>query len=492
MTFSELQQQVKKIEPTLSAEGLMLVSLFMPLCESLVKENIELRAKVKSLEDKLAVNSTNSSKPPSKDDFKPPPHRSLREQSGKKPGGQLGHKGRGAGLRDNPDEIIAYQVAMCPDCEIDLRDIAADEIIRRQVEDIPPIVSIVTEHQIELKTCPCCHTQWQAGGCPEEIKHQFQYGPRIKAVSIYLSAFQFIPALRTKQMMKVFGVELSTGTLDNFRKTASRNLKGFMEQLRLSIIKSTAGFFDETGIKVGGLGHWVHVAATSLFSLFMLHPKRGRQAHDNMGILSFFKGILHRDDYHSYHDYPNAIHALCGAHFLRDLIYAIDLNGQHDWADPLIKLLVKIKKQAERSPQGIVDLRWQGRHRKEYQRLIALGLKNNPPALKSDGSVRGRTAQSKTVNLLLRLRDKEDEVLRFMTHQQARFDNNQAERDLRMNKVRQKVSGGFRSLQAGQEFMDVRSFIATAIKQGADPIEELVYLFTPGDRNHMRLARYPE
>ena len=133
MTFSELQQQVKKIEPTLSAEGLMLVSLFMPLCESLVKENIELRAKVKSLEDKLAVNSTNSSKPPSKDDFKPPPNRSLREQSGKKPGGQLGHKGRGAGLRDNPDEIIAYQVAMCPDCEIDLRDIAADEIIRRQV-----------------------------------------------------------------------------------------------------------------------------------------------------------------------------------------------------------------------------------------------------------------------------------------------------------------------------------------------------------------------
>ncbi len=470
----------------------MLVELFMPLCEAFVKENAELKAKVKSLEDKLAVNSANSSKPPSKDDFKAPKDRSLRKKSGRKPGGQHGHKGRGAELRDNPDEIIPYQVAACPDCKIDLRDIAADGVIRRQVEDLPPIRTMVTEHQIELKTCPCCNTQWQAGGCPEEIKHEFQYGPRIKAVSVYLSAYQFIPALRTKQMMKVFGVELSTGTLDNFRKSASRNLKSFMEELRLSIIKSAAGFFDETGIKVRGIGHWVHVAATALFSLFALHPKRGREAHDSMGILAFFKGLLHRDDYHSYHDYFDAIHALCCAHFLRDLIYAIERDGQHDWADPLIKLLVKIKEQAERSPDGIVDLRWQGRHRKEYRRLVALGIENNPPAIKKDGSVRGRTAQSKTVNLLLRLRDKEDEVLRFMTHEHARFDNNQAERDLRMNKVRQKVSGGFRSFQAGKEFMDLRSFIATAIKQGADPIEELVHLFTPGDSAYMRLARHPE
>lgn len=492
MTFAELQSQVRKIEPKLSAEGQMLVDLFMPFCEAFAKENAELKVKIKSLEDKLAINSTNSSKPPSKDDFKPPKDRSLRKKSGKKPGGQLGHKGRGAGLRDNPDEIIPYQVVVCPDCNIDLRAVTADEIIRKQVEDLPPIKTIITEHQIEVKTCPCCKTQWQAGGCPEDIKYEFQYGPRIKAISVYLSAFQFIPALRTKQLMEVFGVKLSTGSLDNFRKSASRNLKDFVEELRLSIISSCAGFFDETGIRVGGLGHWVHVAATHLFSLFMLHAKRGRQAHEQMKVLPFFKGILHRDDYHSYHNYPAATHSLCNAHFLRDLIYTIDRNGQQDWADPLIKLLIKIKEQAERSATGVVDLRWQGRHRKEYRRLVALGLENNPPAIKQDGSIRGRTAQSKTVNLLLRLRDNEDEVLRFMTHEHARFDNNQAERDLRMNKVRQKVSGGFRSAQAGKEFMDVRSFIATAIKQGADPVEELVRLFTPDNNDYMRLARHPE
>jgi transposase len=485
VTFAELKIQVTKIEPGLSAEGKMLVALFMPFCESQ-------QQKIKELEDKLAINSSNSSKPPSKDDFKPPKARYLRKKTTKKPGGQVGHKGLGGKLKDNPDDTINYFVGDCPGCGHNLKDVTPDGFIRKQIEDIPPLRTIVTEHRIELKTCPCCAVQWQAGGCPPEVRHEFEYGPRIKAICVYLSAFQFIPAKRTKQMMEIFGVELSTGTLDNFRKSASRKLEGFLDVLRLSIISSCAGFFDETGMKVKGLGHWAHVAATTLFSLFILHPKRGREAHDDMGVLKLFKGILHRDDYSPYHNYPWATHSLCVAHLLRDLIYAIDRNGQEEWADPLIKLLVKIKEQVERSKNGTLDRGWQGRHRKKYRRLIASGLDNNPLAVKKNGSTRGRTAQTKTVNLLLRLRDKEDEVLRFMTHAHARFDNNQAERDLRMNKVRQKISGGFRSLKAGQEFMNVRSFVATAIKRGADPVEELVKLFTPGNTDYMRLDRHPE
>lgn len=463
----------------------MLVDLFMPFCEAQ-------QATIKKLQDQLALNSSNSSKPPSKDDFKPPKARSLRTKSGKKPGGQPAHKGHKRKLSDNPDEIIPYVVDECPDCGKNLSGIAADGFIRKQVEDLPPIKTIITEHRIELKTCPCCAIQWQAGGCPQDIKHEFQYGPRIKAISVYLSAFQFIPALRTKQLMEVFGVKLSMGTLDNFRKSAARRLPTFLDTLRLSIIASCAGFFDETGMKVKGVSHWVHVAATKLFSRFRIHPKRGREAHEEMGILAWFKGILHRDDYHSYHAYPQATHALCVAHLMRDLIYAIDRDEQAEWADPMIKLLLQIKRQVEESPQGTVHRRWQGRHRKRYRELIRIGLENNPPTVKADGNQRGRTAQTKTVNLLLRLKDKEDEVLRFMTHALAQFDNNQAERDLRMNKVRQKVSGGFRSLNAAQEFMDIRSFVATAIKRGADPVEELVSLFTPGNGDYMRLARHPE
>lgn len=436
----------------------MLVDLFMPFCEAQ-------QATIKKLEDKLAVTSTNSSKPPSKDDFKPTKARSLREKSGKKPGGQLGHKGSKSRLIDNPDEIIPYTITACPGCGSNLSGVSPDGFIRKQVEDIPPLKTIVTEHKIEIKTCPCCAIQWQAAGCPEDIKHEFQYGPRVKAISVYLSSFQFIPAFRTKQLLKVFGVNLSTGTLDNFRKSAARQLPEFLETLRFSIVGYLCGFFDETGMKVKGVGHWVHVAATKLFNLFLIHPKRGREAHDEMDVLAWFKGILHRDDYHSYHNYPQATHSLCVAHLLRDLIYAIDRDKQGEWADPFVKLLLQIKQHKEESANGVVDSRWQGRHRKKYRELIAIGLKKNPPAVKEDGSTRGRTAQTKTVNLLLRLRDKEDEVLRFMTHALAKFDNNQAERDLRMNKVRQKVSGGFRSLVAAQEFMNIRSFVATAIKQ---------------------------
>ena len=483
VTFEELSAQVEKLRPALSAEGQMLVDLFMPFCEAQ-------QATIKKLEDKLAINSRNSSKPPSKDEHKPPKARSLRKKTGKQPGGQAGHSGRGHKLSDNPDDIFKYSVSTCEDCGNDLSQVAPDEILRKQVEDIPPLRTIITEHQVEIKTCPCCATRWQAGGCP--VIHEFEYGPRIKAISVYLSAFQFIPALRTKQMLKAFGVELSTGTLDNFRRSANRELADFIEKLRTSIISSCAAFFDETGIKVKGVGHWVHVAATTLFSLFLLHRKRGREAHSEMNVLPEYRGILHRDDYHSYHNYPNATHSLCNAHFLRDLIYAIDRDGQKGWADPLIKLLVRIKEQSEEAATGVVDVRWQGRHRKRYRELIAAGLKKNPPRVKKDGTAKGRTAQPKTVNLLLRLRDKEDEVLRFMTHTGARFDNNQAERDLRMNKVRQKVSGGFRSAKAGAEFMNVRSFVATAIKRQADPVEELVKLFTPGNTDYMRLAVHPE
>jgi transposase len=211
-----------------------------------------------------------------------------------------------------------------------------------------------------------------------------------------------------------------------------------------------------------------------------------------MNVLPHFTGLLHRDDYHSYHGYDQATHSLCKAHLLRDLNYAIERDAQASWARPLIKLLLKIKEQVERSDGGILCPAWQGRHRRAYRRLIEQGLKLNPPAVKQDGSRRGRTAQTKTVNLLLRFRDQEDAVLRFMTHTEACFDNNQAERDLRMNKVRQKVSGGFRSKRAGQEFMTIRSLVSTALKQGVDPIEQLVDVFTPGNESYMRLATYPE
>lgn len=511
VTFAELQSKVELIGPVLSAEGQSLVSFFMSFCE-LQQEHIDRQQehidrqqehihgqqeliesqqqRIKELEDRLATHSGNSSKPPSKDHFKPPKKRSQRKQSGKRAGGQPGHRGSGKRLSDTPDDIVEYTVSRCPDCGRNLKDVKADGFVRRQVEDLPPIKPVITEHRIELKTCPCCAVQWQAGGCT--INNEFEYGPRIKALCVYLSAYQFIPALRTKQLMSALGVNLSTGSLDNFRRRAARELVPFMALLKRSITTAGAAFFDETGIKVKGLGYWVHVAATTLMSLFCLHAKRGRQAHQDMGILAHFTGVLHRDDYHSYHAYDQATHSLCNAHLLRELQFAIERDAQAEWAAPLIELLLKIKEQVERCDGGVLCPTWQGRHRQAYRRLIEKGLELNPPKVKSNGARRGRTAQTKTVNLLLRFQAQEDAILRFMTHPEARFDNNQAERDLRMNKVRQKVSGGFRSEQAGEEFMSIRSLIGTAIKRAADPIEQLVAVFTPGDESYMDLAAYPE
>lgn len=317
------------------------------------------------------------------------------------------------------------------------------------------------------------------GGCPAEIKHKFQYGPGIKAVSVYASAYQFILLLRTKQMTKLVGVKLSTGTLDYFRKSASRNLPSFMAALRLSIINSAAGFFDEASIKVRGKGHWVQVAATGLFSFFALHPKRGSEAHDSMGIPAFLKGLLHRDDYRSYPNYLDAIHALCCVRFRRNLIHAIGRDGQNDWADLLIKLSVKIKRPGRAIPQWHSRPALAGAAVQRVPTLCCSGTREESPDHKRGRLVRERRAQSKTVNLLLRLRNKEDELLRFRRHEHARFDNNQNQLEQRMNKARQKVPGGFRSLQGGMEFMDIRSFIAAAIKQGLTLLEGLyIYSFS--------------
>jgi transposase len=305
---------------------------------------------------------------------------------------------------------------------------------------------------------------------------------------VYLSTHQFIPQGRIQDFLKLFGVELSTGTLNNFRRKGAKELAEFEALLQQKVSQAEAAYFDETGMKVNGLNHWVHVASTKVLSWFGIHHKRGRAAHEAFGILPNFKGIAHRDSYRSYDDYPESRDSLCNAHISRELEFAIERDEQAFWAKPMLDLLLTIKKQVEARTDQVADLRWQGRHRRRYEALIELGLAHNPPAIRPDGQARGHTKQSKTYNLLIRLRDRQADVLRFMTDPLAEFTNNQAERDLRMNKVRAKVSGGFRALTPAQEFMRLRSLIHTAIKQAACPMEILVQLFTPGNTDYLNLV----
>ena len=488
MTFAELKSTVSKLEPDLSDEGKMLVALFMPFIEAQQAHIEKLQARIKELEDQLAKNSKNSSKPPSQDPFRGHPKR---KEKGKRrsAGGQHGHEGKKAKLKDDPDDIVLYQVAYCPDCDQDLSDVKPNEVIRKQIEDIADLKSIVIEHQIEVKTCPSCGQQWQAGGC--DIQHEYEYGSGIKSLAVYLSTHQFIPQARIQSFLELFGVEISTGTLNNFRRKGAKELAEFERLLKEQVRQSDAAYFDETGMKISGVNHWVHVASTKWLSWFGIHRNRGRKAHEDFGILPKFHGVAHRDSYRSYDDYPQSADSLCNAHILRELEFAVQRNEQAFWAKPMQDLLLSIKKQVENRNDQVADIRWQERHRRKYQALIELGLNYNPPAVRPDGQVRGRTKQSKTYNLLIRLKERQDDVLRFMTNPLAEFTNNQAERDLRMNKVRAKVSGGFRALTPAQDFMLIRSFIHTAIKQGLSTMDVLKQLFTPNNEQYLFMV-YPD
>lgn len=479
MTFEELEKKVEALRPHLSPEGKLLVELFMPFCR-------ESQAEIKRLRDQLSLNSRNSSKSPSQDIHRPVKKRPPEDTPQRKPGGQKGHTGQGGKLKDNPDIIIPCTLTDCPDCGKDLTMEPLDEVIRKQIEDIPEIKTTVTEYQIEVKTCSGCGVQWEANGC--DLQHEFEYGSNIKSLAVYLSTYQFLPQKRIQALLGVFGVQLSTGTLNNFRKSAAKRIEPFIQALKQKLIEAPAAHFDETGMRVGGVSYWVHVASTMLLSFFGIHRNRGQKAHQDMGILPSFSGIAHRDAYRSYDAYEQSRDSLCCAHLLRELQFAIERDNQQQWAQPMIELLLTIKKQVEARTDLKADGRWQGRHRKKYRELIKQGLTMNPPAPRPKEQKKGATKQSKTHNLLIRFRDREDDILRFMEEPLAEFTNNQAERDLRMNKVRAKVSGGFRELTPAEEFMKIRSLISTAVKQSVCPLLTLSQVFKPGNVEFMKLV----
>lgn len=450
---------------------------------SLIKQ---LEERVKALEDQIAMNSRNSSKPPSQDINRPVKRRTDQAHPSRKAGGQPGHAGQGGKLKDNPDHVISYKLEDCPACGQDLRQVELEEIVRRQIEDIPPIKTVVTEYQMEVKTCPGCDVRWRARGC--EPQHEFEYGPGVKALAVYLSTYQFLPQKRVKELLGLFGVQLSTGTLNNFRKAAAKRLEPFIGVLRKALEQAPAAHFDETGIKVCGANHWVHVASTRMLSLFGIYRSRGRKAHEEMGVLPGFTGVAHRDAYRSYDEYEQNRDSLCCGHIVRELEFAIERDGQQAWAEPLKDLLLKANEHVASRKDGIAGKRWQGRYRGKYKALVKQGLEMNPEAGRSETQKRGATKQSKTRNLLLRLGGREDDILRFMADPLAEFTNNQAERDLRMNKVRAKVSGGFRNLKPAEQFMHIRSLIGTAVKQAVCPLQTLEMVFTQDNDGYMKLA----
>lgn len=432
-----------------------------------------LQERVKELERQQAKDSHNSSLPPSSDRFVRPA-KSLRQKSGKKPGAQAGHPGHHLEQVAIPDQVVIHEVPCCEKCQLDLRDIPAQFPERRQVLDLPPLRLWVSEHRVEEKQCPeCAHITRAA--FPSTIAAPAQYGTAIQALAVYLVEGQLVPYARTSQLLQeVLGVQLSVGSIATFVGACHRQLAEVETQIKAALITAAVIHQDETGLRVGTRGQWVHVCSTEHLTHYAAHPKRGREALKAIGMMAHFAGTSVHDGLASYQGYP-CRHALCNVHHLRELTF-IEEQLKQPWAAEMKELLLDMKEavdQARAAGKRELDVLALGRFHRRYDLLLAQGYQANAPPPTPKKVHGGRTKQNPARNLLDRLSTHKWQVLAFLSDFAVPFDNNQAERDLRMIKVQQKVSGCFRTDQGVASFCRIRSYLSTLRKQGAHLLSAL-------------------
>ncbi len=440
----------------------------------------QLEAEVKDLKGRLSKNSRNSSKPPSGDGFGKRT-RSLRRRSDKPSGGQKGHPGQTLEWCDAPDFIDRHRVTACTGCGASLAAVPADAVVARQVFDVPPLELLVSEHQAEVKCCPRCG-QANQGCFPAEASNVVQYGPRLKGMMVYLMEGQLLPSQRICELLSdLMGVRVSEGTLYSTREQCFERLEPIEQEIGQAIQAAEVVHFDETGLRVNQRLWWLHVAATDGLTYYFVHPRRGQAAIDEMAILPKFEGKAIHDGWQSYQRY-DCEHFLCNAHHLRELQYILEHFGQC-WAFQMSVLLVSLHSQVEAlKAEGISAL--SSEHltafAARYDAILDQGFDQNPmsPPDQHQPKKRGRAKRSPPRNLLERLRSHKASVLGFMHDFTVPFDNNQAERDLRMMKLKQKISGCFRSEEGARQFCRIRGYLSSLRKQGHNVLDALIELFS--------------
>ena len=439
--------------------------LFMSIIQVnaiLVKRTDELDKQIQDVQAKLHKNSRNSSKPPSSDEFVKP--KSQRKKSGKPTGGQKGHEGHTLKMSDSPDHRVVHTVDTCQGCGYTLEKVLPESVEKRQVFDLPPLQVEVTEHLAQSKLCPCCGKKSKA--CfPEQVTHPVQYGNNVKGLLVYLNQYQMVPYERLAELMgDVFNHPVSEGTLYNVNRVVYEALEPVEDEIVKQLIGSPVAHVDETGLRVEGKRQWMHVTSTERLTHYAYHGKRGSEATDSIGILPAFQGTAVHDFWKSYLNYK-CFHALCNAHHLRELTGIMELTSQK-WPQEMINLLLEIKanvdeKKMEKHTELGPGIR--ANYEARYDEILKKGFLVNPPPVKEKGK-RGRPKQGKARNMLNRLQEYRRETLAFMYDFRVPFDNNLAERDLRMVKVKQKISGVFRSSQGAKMFCRIRGYISTARK----------------------------
>jgi transposase len=435
----------------------------------------ELRAEVAELKRQLGMNSRNSSRPPSSDGLAKPAPKSLRGKSGRKPGGQEGHPGATLAQVTRKDlyEEIRHEPGACGGCGAGLAGAPEVGVERRQVFDLPPITVRVTEHQVVTRRCRC--GQVSSGVAPQGVNAPVQYGPGIAAIIVYLYMGQFLSKKRTAQALaELFGTPVSEGTVAAATTRAAGGLKGFLELVRGRITHAPVAHFDETGFRVAGKLHWVHSASTGKYSLITVHRKRGTKGMDHAGVLCGFAGVAVHDAWAPYDTYSRVTHALCNSHLLRELRAVADLAPAGQpwcWATQVCDSLLELKKRVEaaiEAGQPQLDAAMAAEQTGLLRSAVLLGIRQNQE--------RSTKTMAKHHALARRILDRQDDYLRFSTDFRVPFDNNAAEREIRMVKLRQKVSGCARTLAGARQFTAIRSYLATAAKHGIMFFQALVQL----------------
>jgi transposase len=442
-----------------------------PSYDELVGQVAELTARLEQalgriadLEARLKQSSSNSSKPPSSDGVAKPAPKSLRGRSGRGPGRPKGQDGVTLERFTDPDVVIRHVPDVCAGCGDSLADPVEFEMAWRQVVDVPPVKPHVTEHQLITVVCGCGHHT--TATAPPEATAPIVYGPRLAGIGVYLLHGQFLSVSRTAAALKdLFGAPVAAGTVAGWVK---RTALGIIDKVLPVIAGRIAGapvaHFDETGMRTAGRLAWLHSASTPTDVLLAVHPKRGTKAMDAIGILPKFAGVAVHDAWAPYDTYTGMIHALCNAHALRELIYVTDTaTGQvADLAAQAITALRRLSRLTGESP----DPDQTARYLHIWHSAVVLGTQGT--------AARAGKLERKHHALFVRLRDRRDDYLRFVTDPAVPFDNNPAEQTIRMPKLRVKVSGSMRTLTGAEHFAAIRSYIATASRQGIDTLNALI------------------
>ena len=437
----------------------------------LLEEVRQLRARVEELEASLSKDSHNSSKPPSSDGLGKKT-RSLRESSGKNPGGQAGHQGKTLKRVSHADIVVDHPLPRhCP-CGASLNAAKAQVHERRQVFDIPVARYQVTEHRTRQLRCAC--GRMHQSEFPEGVSDVVQYGPNVRALAVHLTHGQLLPVARSAQLLsQLFALNISSASVLAWIDQASQRLRPAVECIAQGLIGAPVAHADESGLRVEARLHWLHTVASDTLTWYGVHAKRGMPAIEAHGILRKRIAVLVHDCWAPYWEL-DCVHALCGAHLLRELTFVHETTGQ-GWAKRMMGLLRRANRRCEAARQdgktALTDrqIRWIDQ---QYSEILAEADTDNPRVTRQNKR-RGRVKQSVAFNLISRLREHADAVLRFVTDLRVPFTNNLGERAIRMPKVKQKISGCFRTLKGAQDFCTIRSYLDTMHKQGHNLFEAL-------------------